>query len=65
MDWTHLLGGKYARPATATSVPKETNGERPATTEAGESKPADKPADTASRRSSGKSGKNPSVKGKP
>ena len=64
MDWTHLLGGKYARPKTTTSVPKEADGQGPGDVEGSESKPEHKPANTASRRSTGKSRQNTGAKGK-
>lgn len=64
MDWTHLLGGKYARPTTATSVPKEAPGEGLGDAEGSESKPANKPTNTASRRSTGKPGQGTGAKGK-
>ena len=64
MDYTDLLGDKYARPKTAPSVPKEADSERPGNAEASESKPEHKPADTAGRRSSGKSGQGAGAKGK-
>lgn len=64
MDYSKLLGGKYARPTAAPSVAPETTGAGPATVEGSESKPANKPTDTAGRRSTGKSGQGTSSKGK-
>ena len=64
MDYTDLLGDKYARPKTAPSVPKEADSERLGDAEASESKLEHKPTDTASRRSTGKSGQGTSAKGK-
>ena len=65
MDYTDLLGDKYARRNTTASVPKETPGERLGDVEGSEVVPERKVSNTASRRSTGKSGQGTGAKGKP
>ena len=56
MDYTDLLGDKYARRNTAPSVASEATGADSKPVEAGEGTTTDKPADKPRASRSGKSG---------
>lgn len=60
MDYTDLLGDKYARRNTTPSVASEATGADSSDVEAGEGATTDKPADKPRASRSGKSGSSPS-----